>query len=42
MGAVGLLTEGLVTRFHLFEQAAIIALMQLKHDEWFIPEDEKY
>lgn len=35
MGAVGLLTEGLVTRLHLFQQPTIIALMQIKHAEWF-------
>lgn len=35
LGAVGYLTDGLVDRTEFYLQAAIIALSELKHKEWY-------
>jgi inosine/xanthosine triphosphatase len=35
MGAIGHLTDGLIDREHYYLQAAIIALSELKHKDWY-------
>ncbi len=35
IGAVGYMTDGLITREAYYEQAAIIALSELKHKDWY-------
>lgn len=36
LGAIGHITDGVITREDLYVQPAIIALSELKHNEWYI------
>ena len=35
IGAIGYLTDGLIDRENYYLQAAIIALSELKHQDWY-------